>query len=120
MANFGQTTQKQRRSFRVRNRLKKTDRLRLSVHKSNMHIYAQVIDDKAGKTLACASTVDKDLRSKLKSTANMDAAKQVGQLLAERAKKNGVSKVVFDRGSFLFHGRIKALADAARDGGMEF
>lgn len=120
MANFGKTTQKQRRLYRTRNKVKQSDRPRLSVHKTGMHIYAQVIDDSQGKTIAFASTVDKDLRKKLKSTANVDAAQQVGTLLAKRAKDSGVTKVVFDRGSFLYHGRIKALADAAREGGMEF
>ncbi|MEA3067047.1 MAG: large subunit ribosomal protein, partial [Sphingomonadales bacterium] len=82
------------------------------------HIYAQVIDDAAGKTLAAASTLDKDLKGK--TGATKDGAAQVGKTLAERAKKAGVSRVVFDRGAFLFHGRVKALADAAREGGLEF
>ena len=93
-------------------------RPRLSVHRSGRHIYAQVIDDAAGKTLAAASTLDKDLKGK--TGATRDGAAQVGKTLAERAKKAGVSQVVFDRGGFLFHGRVKALADAARDGGLEF
>ena len=91
---------------------------RLSVHRSGRHIYAQVIDDAAGKTLAAASTLDKDLKGK--TGATKDGAAAVGKTLAERAKKAGVSKVVFDRGAFLFHGRVKALADAAREGGLEF
>ena len=91
---------------------------RLSVHRSGRHIYAQVIDDAAGKTLASASTLDKDLKAKTGATKEVAAA--VGKALAERAKKAGVSKVVFDRGGFLFHGRVKALADAAREGGLEF
>mgnify|MGYP003845828495 CR=1 FL=1 len=91
---------------------------RLSVHRSSKQIYAQIIDDAAGKTVAAASTVEKDARAK--SGANLDAAVLVGKAVAERAKKAGVTKVVFDRGGFLFHGRVKALADAAREGGLEF
>jgi large subunit ribosomal protein L18 len=91
---------------------------RLSVHRSGRHIYAQVIDDKAGKTVASASTLDKDLKGK--ANATRDGAAAVGKAIAERAKKAGVSAVVFDRGGFLFHGRVKALADAAREGGLEF
>jgi large subunit ribosomal protein L18 len=88
------------------------------VHRSGKHIYAQVIDDAAGTTLAAASTLDKELKGK--TGATRDGAAQVGKTLAERAKKAGVSRVVFDRGAFLFHGRVKALADAAREGGLEF
>ena len=88
------------------------------MHRSGRHIYAQVIDDAAGKTLAAASTLDKDLKGK--TGATRDGAAQVGKTLAERAKAAGVSTVVFDRGGFLFHGRVKALADAAREGGLEF
>ena len=91
---------------------------RLSVHRSGRHIYAQVIDDAAGKTLASASTLDKELKGK--TSATRDGAAAVGKTLAERAKKAGVSRVVFDRGGFLFHGRVKALAEAAREGGLEF
>ena len=93
-------------------------RARLSVHRSGKHIYAQVIDDAAGTTLAAASTLDKELKGK--TGATKDGAAAVGKTLAERAKKAGVSRVVFDRGAFLFHGRVKALADAAREGGLEF
>jgi large subunit ribosomal protein L18 len=88
------------------------------VHRSGKHIYAQVIDDAAGKTIAAASTLDKDLRGK--TGATRDGAAEVGRTLAERAKAAGVDRVVFDRGGFLFHGRVKALADAAREGGLEF
>jgi len=111
-----------RRKRRNRHHLSKAagGRPRLSVHRSGKHIYAQVIDDQAGATLAAASTVDKDLRSKLKSGANIDAAAAVGKLVAERAGKAGVKEVVFDRGGFIYHGRIKALADAAREGGLSF
>jgi large subunit ribosomal protein L18 len=91
---------------------------RLSVHRSGRHIYAQVIDDAEGRTLVAASTLDKDLRGSANATT--DGAKQVGKALAERAKAAGVTNVVFDRGGFLFHGRVKALADAAREGGLEF
>ena len=109
-----------RRRRRVRSalRARAAGKPRLSVHRSGRHIYAQVIDDAAGTTLAAASTLDKDLKGK--TGATKDGAAQVGKTLAERAKKAGVSKVVFDRGGFLFHGRVKALADAAREGGLEF
>jgi large subunit ribosomal protein L18 len=111
-----------RRKRRTRHHLSKAanGRPRLSVHRSGKHIYAQVIDDRAGKTLAAASTVDKDLRDKLKSGANIEAAKEVGKVVAERAGKAGVKEVVFDRGGFIYHGRIKALAEAAREGGLSF
>jgi large subunit ribosomal protein L18 len=109
-----------RRTRRVRSalRARSAGKPRLSVHRSGRHIYAQVIDDKAGKTLAAASTLDKELKGKTGATRNGAAA--VGKAVAERAKKAGVSSVVFDRGGFLFHGRVKALADAAREGGLEF
>ena len=109
-----------RRRQRVRTTLRNraAGKPRLSVHRSGRHIYAQVIDDTAGKTLAAASTLDKDLKGK--TGATKDGAAQVGKTLAERAKAAGVSRVVFDRGGFLFHGRVKALADAAREGGLEF
>ena len=109
-----------RRSRRVRSalRARAAGKPRLSVHRSGRHIYAQVIDDAAGKTLVSASTLDKDLRGK--AGATRDGAAEVGRTLAERAKQAGVGKVVFDRGGFLFHGRVKALADAAREGGLEF
>ncbi|MDP9163210.1 MAG: 50S ribosomal protein L18 [Pseudomonadota bacterium] len=109
-----------RRRRRVRSALKAraSGKPRLSVHRSGRHIYAQVIDDAAGKTLASASSLDKDLRGTTGATT--DSAATVGKTLAERAKEAGVSRVVFDRGGFLFHGRVKALADAARAGGLEF
>jgi len=116
-------TTDQRRTFRVRNRIRKNaidgNRPRLSVHRSGSAIYAQVIDDRKGLTLASASTLDESLGS-LKTGANIAAAEAVGKLIAERAKKAGVSQVVFDRGRFLYHGRVKALAEAARAGGLEF
>ena len=95
-----------------------TERPRLAVYRSNKHITAQVIDDRAGRTLAAASTTEADLRSS--STGNKDAAAKVGALIAERAKAAGVTKVVFDRGGFLYHGRVAAVADAAREAGLEF
>ena len=110
----------ERRRRRVRSALqaRSSGKPRLSVHRSGRHIYAQLIDDAAGKTLAAASTLDKDLKSK--AGATKDGAAAVGKAIADRAKKAGVNKVVFDRGGFLFHGRVKALADAAREGGLEF
>lgn len=107
----------ERRRRRVRTALKSRagGKPRLSVHRTGKHIYAQVIDDAAGKTLAAASTLGGDA-----SGANVDAAKKVGSDIAAAAKKAGVTTVVFDRGGFLFHGRVKALADAAREGGLEF
>ncbi|QIK79309.1 50S ribosomal protein L18 [Sphingomonas piscis] len=109
-----------RRRQRVRTSLRATasGKPRLSVHRSGRHIYAQVIDDTAGRTLAAASTLDKDLKGK--TNATREGAAAVGKALAERAKAAGVSKVVFDRGGFLFHGRVKALADGAREAGLEF
>jgi large subunit ribosomal protein L18 len=90
------------------------------VFRSSKHIYAQVIDDAKGETVAAASSMEKDVRAGGKTGANIDAAKAVGQRLAERAKQKGVKQVVFDRGAYLYHGRVKALADAAREGGLEF
>ena len=109
-----------RRANRVRRQIKAVanGRPRLSVHRSSKNIYAQVIDDVAGKTLASASTLDKDLRGSLKTGADTAAAALVGKLVAERASKAGVKDVVFDRGAFIYHGRIKALAEAAREGGL--
>lgn len=107
----------ERRRRRVRSALKRRggERPRLSVHRTGRHIYAQIIDDMAGKTLAAASTLGEKA-----SGANVDAAAKVGKDIAAAAKKAGVTSVVFDRGGFLFHGRVKALADAAREGGLEF
>lgn len=96
------------------------ERPRLTVHRSLKYIYAQVIDDAKGVTLASASSLDKELREKLKSSQSLDAAKKVGETIAAKAKKAGVTKVMFDRGAYVYHGRIKALADAARAGGLEF
>jgi len=108
-----------RRHRRVRKKVRgTTERPRLAVFRSNKHITVQVIDDVAGKTLAAASTTEADLRGG--ATGNKDAAKKIGGLVAERAKAAGVSKVVFDRGGFMYHGRVAAVADAAREGGLEF
>lgn len=112
-----------RRSSRVRHDLKtaslKNGRKRLSVFRSNSHIYAQLIDDTAGKTIASASSMDKSLRGSLKGVS-IEAAQKVGEEIAQRAKKAGVSDIYFDRGSFRYQGRIKALADGARNGGLNF
>jgi len=111
-----------RRKQRVRIALRRSanGRPRLSVFRSSKHIYAQVIDDLKGETLASASSLEKTMRDGGKTGANIDAAKAVGKLLAERAVKNGVTEVVFDRGGYLYHGRVKALADAARESGLSF
>jgi large subunit ribosomal protein L18 len=118
-----------RRNFRTRNKIRKVNveqlrgrpnRPRLSVFRSGRQMYAQVIDDVKGVTIAAASTMETDLKDKLKSGANKDAATKVGELVAERAKKAGVKKVVFDRGRYMYHGRVKALAEGARAGGLEF
>lgn len=111
-----------RRKARTRYQLrqKAAGKIRLSVFRSGRHIYAQLIDDAKGVTLASASSLDKDLRSKFKLGATSDAAKAVGTLIAKRAKDAKVSNVVFDRGGYLYHGRIKALADAAREAGLAF
>jgi len=109
-----------RRKATVRRAIKDaaTGRARLTVFRSSKHIYAQVIDDLKGATVAAASSLEKDMRSK--TGANVDAAKAVGKLVAQRAIEKGVKSVVFDRGGYLYHGRIKALADAAREGGLQF
>lgn len=111
-----------KRAARVRRQLRKVagDRPRLSVHRSSKHIYAQVIDDAKGHTLAAASTLEKDLKGSLKTGADTAAATAVGKLLAERAVKAGVKDVIFDRGAYIYHGRVKALAEAAREGGLSF
>lgn len=112
----------ERRARRTRYQLRRRakGRPRLSVFRSGLHIYAQIIDDGQGRTLAAASSVEADMRKKLKSGGDKDAAAEIGKLIAERAKKAGVTEVVFDRGGYAFHGRVKALADAAREGGLSF
>lgn len=111
-----------RREARVRRAIKAVanGKPRLSVFRSSKQIYAQVIDDAKGVTLASASTLEKDLKAKLKTGADVAAATAVGKLVAERAKKAGVKAIVFDRGAYMYHGRVKALAEAAREGGLEF
>ncbi len=113
---------RERRRIRLRFQLRRKagGRPRLSVFRSGKNIYAQVIDDAAGRTVAAASSLDRDLRERLKSGADSDAAAAVGKLVAERAVAAGVSQVVFDRGAYLYHGRVKALAEAAREGGLAF
>jgi large subunit ribosomal protein L18 len=110
-----------RRKRRVRKKIFGTpERLRLSVFRSNKHLYAQIIDDVSGRTLVSASTLSPELKGKLKSTSNVEAAAKVGELLAQKAKKANITKVVFDRNRYKYHGRVKALAEAARQGGLEF
>jgi large subunit ribosomal protein L18 len=111
---------RRRERLRFQLRQKSGGRVRLSVFRSSKHIYAQVIDDAAGRTLATASSIETDMRKDLKTGADKDAATAVGKLLAERALAAGVKEVVFDRGSYLYHGRVKALAEAAREGGLAF
>jgi large subunit ribosomal protein L18 len=101
-------------------RAKTGDRVRLSVFRSNKYIYAQLIDDNQGRTLASASSLEKDVRSKLSSACNKSAAAEVGKLIAERAKEAGIENVIFDRGGYIYHGRVQALADAAREAGLKF
>jgi large subunit ribosomal protein L18 len=112
----------QRRAARVRRQIKAVadGRLRLSVHRSSKNIHAQIIDDSKGHTVAAASTLEKDVRGSLKTGADTAAAAAIGKLIAERAGKAGVREVVFDRGPYIYHGRVKALAEAAREGGLTF
>ncbi len=110
-----------RRKKRIRLKIKGTpERPRLSVFRSARHIYAQIIDDIGGATLVCASSLDKELAKKVKTGGNKEGSKHVGALLAKRAKDAGIKKVVFDRGGYLYHGRVQALAESAREGGLEF
>ena len=112
----------ERRKQRIRTKLRKVSagRLRLTVYRSNCHIYAQIIDDERSATLTTASTVDKDIKKTLKSGSNKDAAIAVGRLIAKRAVEAGIKDVYFDRSGYLYHGRVKALADAAREHGLSF
>ena len=112
--------QRRRERLRFQLRQKAVGRPRLSVFRSGKHIYAQIIDDAAGRTLAAASSLDATLRPDLRTGADRQAAGAVGKLVAERAIAAGVSQVVFDRGSYIYHGRVKALAEAAREGGLQF
>ena len=111
-----------RRKAQVRRAIRRaaSGRARLSIFRSSKHIYAQVIDDTKGETLASASSIEKDVRGGMKNGANIAAAKAIGKLVAERATAKGIKDVVFDRGAYLYHGRVKALADAAREGGLNF
>lgn len=121
MSSLSRKQQTQKRHRRLRRLLAGTaDRPRLAVFRSNNHIYAQVIDDDSQSTLCSASTLDKDLRTGIPATANCDASVAVGQLVAQRALAKGIQQVVFDRGGNLYHGRVKALADAAREAGLQF
>ena len=109
-----------RRARKARLKMHELEAVRLCVYRSSQHIYAQVIDDVKGVTIAAASTIDTDVKKSLKKTADADAAKAVGKLVAERAKKAGIEQVAFDRGRYAYHGRIKALAEAAREAGLAF
>jgi large subunit ribosomal protein L18 len=110
-----------KRHLRVRKKIAGTaERPRLNIFRSSKHMYAQIIDDTAGVTLVSASTLDKELRDQISNGGNVEAAKKVGELIANRAKAKGLNKVVFDRGGYLYHGRVQALADAAREAGLEF
>lgn len=110
-----------KRHLRVRKKIEgTTERPRLNVFRSSKHIYAQLIDDVKGVTVASASTMDKELREDIKNGGNVESARKVGELIAKRAKEQGFNNVVFDRGGYLYHGRIQALADAAREAGLEF
>jgi len=120
MAATQELRERRKTRLRYRLRIKSHGRPRLSVHRSGKNIYAQVIDDSVGKTLAAASTLDKSLRESLKTGADKSAATAVGKLIAERALAAGVTEVVFDRGAYLYHGRVQALAEAAREGGLSF
>jgi large subunit ribosomal protein L18 len=120
MSNAKELFTRRQRRLRAQIRRKAIGRPRLTVFRSSKHIYAQVIDDTKGATVAAASTVDKGLKGALKTGADIAAAKAVGKLVAERAVAAGVKEVVFDRGAYMFHGRVKALADAAREGGLQF
>lgn len=110
-----------KRHLRVRKKINGTQsRPRLNIFRSGKHVYAQVIDDSIAKTIVSASTLDKELKEKISNGGNIDSAKKVGQLIAQRAKQAGIHQVVFDRGGYLYHGRIEALASAAREEGLEF
>lgn len=110
-----------KRHLRVRKKIQgSSERPRLNVFRSSKHIYAQIIDDNQGTTLVSASTLDNGVKDSIENGGNVEAARKVGQLIAERAKEKGIERVVFDRGGYLFHGRVQALAEAARESGLEF
>lgn len=120
MASLNKKFEKRRARVRRVLRARADGRPRLSVFRSSKNIYAQVIDDAAGRTIATASSLESELRGSIKTGADKEAAAAVGKLVAERAVAAGIKEVIFDRGGYLFHGRVKALADAARDGGLSF
>lgn len=110
-----------KRHYRLRNKISGTaEQPRLAVFRSNMHIYAQIIDDTVGNTLCAASTMEADIKDKLEKTNNVEAAKAVGEAVAKKALEKGITTVVFDRGGFVYHGKVQALADAAREAGLQF
>ena len=110
-----------KKHMRIRNRFSGTaERPRLAVFRSNSHVYAQVIDDETGKTLVSASTLEKDIKAELKNTDDIDAASKVGSVVAQRAMEKGIKAVVFDRGGYIYHGKVQAFAEAAREAGLEF
>ncbi len=112
---------REKRHYRLRANINGTaSKPRLSVYRSNMHMYAQIIDDTVGNTLVSASTLDKELKGALDNTNTVEAAKKVGELIAKRAKDKNIDTVVFDRGGYIYHGKVKALADAAREAGLQF
>lgn len=111
---------KSRLRFGLLKKARKSGKARLSVFRSNMHIYAQVIDDTKGCTIASASTVDKEIKEQVSKTSTKEAASVVGKLVAQRAVKSGIEEVIFDRGGYIYHGRVKALAEGAREGGLKF
>lgn len=120
MAKINKRLNRAARHARVRKKVSGTpERPRLNVFKSNTNVYAQIVDDTTGRTLVQASTLDKDLKSSLEHTANVEAAKAVGKLVAERAKEAGIEEVVFDRSGYIYHGKVQALADAAREAGLK-
>ena len=121
MAKFSRQAARKRRHKRVRKKVHGTpERPRLNVYRSLLHIYAQVIDDEAGETLVAASTIDKDLRGQMAGKTKVEQARLVGQTVAERARARGITHVVFDRGGYRYFGRVKALAEGAREGGLKF
>ena len=118
---INKSAHRQKKHLRIRNRFSGTaERPRIAVFRSNSHMYAQIIDDEAGKTLVACSTLEKDVAKSLKETDNIEAAKVVGDLVAKRAIEKGIKEVVFDRAGYLYHGKVAALADAAREAGLTF
>ena len=121
MSKKSRTKVREKKHMRIRNRFKGTaERPRLCVYRSNMHMYAQIVDDDAHVTLCSASTVQKDVKAELNKTNDVAAAAYLGKVIAERAKEKGITEVVFDRGGYIYHGTVQALAEAAREAGLEF